>query len=210
MELKTKMTKQEIIAKYKTREAFKRSEQYRLQRDNLLVDNFLKALSLEIKLDPINTQFVLYWIRNHSKEELVSQIREAEREGLLNKVFNYDTANYQSSLRGLVLQMYNIDEIRALYISRARTESGRQKIQNERFANRKIRKQIKEFKYQPDYIKKQKPFRAYISRHLDLGKSTYEYVKLSDFDTPEIKKAREKFQKEQMERIKAAKKILRF
>lgn len=210
MELKTKMTKQEIIAKYKTREAFKRSEQYRLQRDNLLVDNFLKALSLEIKLDPINTQFVLYWIRNHSKEELVSQIREAEREGLLNKVFNYDTANYQSSLRGLVLQMYNIAEIRALYISRARTEREKVSVRTDTFSNREIEKQIKGFKYQPEYIKKQKPFRAYLSRHLDLGKSTYEYVKLSDFDTPEIKKAREKFQKEQMERIKAAKKILRF
>lgn len=210
MELKTKMTKQEIIAKYKTAEAFRRSEQYRLQRDNLLVDNFLKALSLEIKLDPINTQFVLYWIRNHSKEELVSQIREAEREGLLNKVFNYDTANYQSSLRGLVLQMYNIAEIRALYISRARTEREKVSVRTDTFSNREIEKQIKGFKYQPEYIKKQKPFRAYLSRHLDLGKSTYEYVKLSDFDTPEIKKAREKFQKEQMERIKAAKKILRF
>ena len=210
MELKTKMTKQEIIAKYKTREAFMSSEQYRLQRDNLLIDNFLKALSLEMTLDPVNTQFLLYWIRNHSKDELVSQIREAEHNDLLKKVFSYDEANYQSSIRELVLQMYNIAEIRALYKSRARTESGRQRIEGERFGNSEIRKQIKEFKYQPEYIKKQRPFRAYISRHLDLGKSTYEYVKLSDFDTPEIKKAGEELQKKTIERIKSAKKFLRF
>ena len=60
MELKTKMTKKEIIAKYKTAEAFRFSEQYRLQRDNLLVDNFLKALSAEMTLDPVNTQFHPY------------------------------------------------------------------------------------------------------------------------------------------------------
>lgn len=210
MELKTKMTKQEIIAKYKTREAFMKSEQYRLQRDNLLVDNFLKALSLEIKLDPINTQFVLYWIRNHSKDELVSQLREAEYKNILNKVFSYDELNYQSNIRKLVLQMYNITEIRQLYLSRARTEKGRNNIATDTFANREIRKQIKEYKYQPEYIKKKRAFRSYISRHLDLGKSTYEYVKLSDFDTPEIKKARENFQKQIMERIKSAKNILRF
>lgn len=208
--MKTKMTKQEIIAKYKTIEAFMSSEQYRLQRDNLLIDNFLKALSLEMKLDPVNTQFLLYWIRNHSKDELVSQIRDAEHNDLLKKVFSYDEENYQSSIRELVLQMYNIDEIRALYKSRARTESGRQRIEGERFGNSEIRKQIKEFKYQPEYIKKQRPFRAYISRHLDLGKSTYEYVKLSDFDTPEIKKAGEELQKKTIERIKSAKKFLRF
>lgn len=194
--MKTKTTKQEIIAKYKTREAFMRSEQYRLQRDNLLVDNFLKALSAEMRLDPTNTQFLLYWIRNHSKEELVHQLLQAEYNSILDKVYSYDTANYQSSVRALVLQMYNIKEIRELYLSRARTIKGRTNIKTDTFANREIRKQIKEFKYQPEYIKKQKPFRAYISRHLDLGKSTYEYVKLSDFDTPEtIKSAKERTRK---------------
>lgn len=210
MELKTKMTKQEIIAKYKTREAFRKSEQYRLQRDNLLADNFLKALTVEMRLDPLNTQFVLYWIRNHSKAELVQQLREAEREDKLKKIFSYDEATYQSSIRGLVLQMYNISDIREQYLSRARTETGKQRIQGERFENREIRKQIKEFKYQPEYIKKKRAFRSYISQHLDLGKSTYEYVSLSDFDTPEIKKVREETQKQTIERIKTAKKILIF
>ena len=159
-------------------------------------------------LDPVNTQFLLYWIRNHSKDELVSQIREAEHNDILKKVFSYDEANYQSSIRELVLQMYNIDEIRALYTSRARTKKGKDKIRTVTFANREIKKQIKEFKYQPEYIKKQKPFRAYISRHLDLGKSTYEYVKLSDFDTPEIKATIKRNTEKQAERNHSLNKLL--
>lgn len=204
------LTKQEIIAKYKTRENFRQSALYAQQRENRLLDNFLKHLTTQMKIEPENTQFVLYWLRNHSREEAVDILLEAEREGLLNKVFNYDTLEYTKSLRRLVLKMYNIPALRKEAFRRARTEKGRFNTTTAEFANKEIKKQIKSYKYKPDYIKKKKPFRSYISRHLDLGKSRYEYVSLSDFDTPELKKERAKKQQATIDKIKSLRKKIDF
>lgn len=204
------LTKQEIIAKYKTRENFRQSALYAQQRENRLLDNFLKHLTFEMKVEPENTQFVLYWLRNHSRDEAVDILLQAEREGWLRAVFDYDTLKYRSSLRELVLKMYNTRAIKQEAFRRARTVKRREYVLTEEFENKEIKKQIKSYKYKPDYIKKKKPFRSYISRHLDLGKSRYEYVSLSDFDTPELKKERAKKQQATIDKIKSLRKKLKF